>query len=974
MAEDKSTVDQTHLSEDESNLDQDKKPNTRPFIRYTRAHLLRLSKSPHVTVPNGMPHFKDWFGEWGESSVATAKKESTSEALGQLPRDRARFRRDTEDGEGARETLSSGRPTFKGALSFSQASGSAMGSMGSFRHPSSRLESDARREEREREGRRETENLRNLSQQFDRERRDREAAPHLPRVVSGASSTNGRDPKSRDSAREPRDNAKEPSRDARRGRGDDTHDWRRAREDDRQRSRSRPRGKGDREPVNGSKRERDSWTTSEGRRGVAGRARNAAGDDRQDGKTKDERAASKHDRDKPPQEEEPAWMGDYVPEVGSRGILGSTRGEDDIQAWKRELKEKERAAQGIEADSLEDEGLGGLDDDVARMKLVEEQAKHHTLGQQEDDGLDEIQRFKKMMQESERQRREDAERKALELAGKAEPKQTTDQNQPIHDLVDTPATALPSPGPPGLAKPATEIESVPTPPVPETLETNGRVGGVSLGASNWPVSTTTTPSTSAATLSTPTWNQPGGPSTDSSSNPRLSPVQARRFTQDGAPADGAAVGTRSTSRFANFFGDKHREPSAPQFSNNTPPAPSHPPFMQGGNEPQLLDTLLARLAESQARPQAQPPQTQDRVFAQRNTSIPSQPQYGNTGPQNMANMQHAQPPLIQHQRAQLSMHQQQQQQQLLSSLNAGTLSGSPAGIHSLGHNGPSNYTQGVNVNSGIINPSLNLDIDGRFVSDGLVPGLRPRNGSVAFDEDFQVNPAAASMGRGAIQQHRPQQSFDALHRQQQQQAMYNMGGNRTPSGGFRNGPSPIGGHNPNPMQRGPDLPQYLSGMSNPLGGPGGAGGNANGPQQQYGNRLGAMNLGNMLGAGGQINQPRFDERQRIQQGQAIHHQPGQSLSGIGGLPLDFGLLQQQQPSQRQMPRGGMPGVGGYPMQQNQSQMGPRSTSGLLGGIGAQQYPGHMHNDFVVQPNQTTNANDIMAMFLAGQGNAGMGGA
>jgi hypothetical protein len=41
-----------------------------------------------------------------------------------------------------------------------------MGSMGSFRHPSSRLESDARREERERErereGRRETENLRNV--------------------------------------------------------------------------------------------------------------------------------------------------------------------------------------------------------------------------------------------------------------------------------------------------------------------------------------------------------------------------------------------------------------------------------------------------------------------------------------------------------------------------------------------------------------------------------------------------------------------------------------------------------------------------------------------------------------------------------------------------------------------------------------------------------------------------------------------
>ncbi|CAE6521192.1 unnamed protein product [Rhizoctonia solani] len=979
MADDaKSSLDQMQPPGDVSKVpssDQGKKSNTRPFVRYTRAHLLYLSKSPLVTVPNGMPHFKDWFGEWGDTSVAATKKEPMSEALGPLSRDRARFRRDAEDGEGTRETLSSSRPMFKNPLSFSQATGSAMGSMGSFRHPSSRLESDARREERERErereGRRETENLRNLSQQFDRERRDREAAPHLPRVVSGASSTNGRDTKSRDSARDPRDNAKELSREARRGRGDDT-DWRRVREDDRQRSRSRPRGKvSEREPVSGSKRERDSWTTSpEERRGAAGRRRNAGGDDRLEGKTKDDRAP-KNDRDKSLQEEEPAWMGDYVPEAGSRGFLGSARGEDSIQAWKRELKEKERAAQGIEADSLDDEGLGGLDDDVTRMKLVEDQAKQNASNQPEDDGLDEIQRFKKIMQESERQRREEAERKALELAGKSEPKHATEQNHPTNDMADTSTVPLSSSGPPGLAKSTTEVDSVSTPPVPETVDTNGRIGGISLGSSNWPISTSTTPSTTAATLPTHAWTQPGSNTTDPTSNPRLSPVQARRFTQDGTPTDGAAVGTRSTSRFANFFGDKQREPSAPQFSNTTPPVPSHPPFMQGGNEPQLLETLLARLAESQTRPQAQPSQAQDRVFTQRTPTMPPQPQYGNAGPQNMSNMQHTQPPFIQHQRAQLSMHQQQQ---LLSSLNAGALSNNAVGIHGLGHNGPSGHMQGVN--SGLLNPSLNLDIDGRFVSDNLVPGLRPRNGSVVFDDDFQVNPAAASMGRGAIQQHRPQQSFDALHRQQQQ-AMYNMGGNRTPSGGFRNGPSPIGGHNPNPMQRAPDLPQYLGGMSNPLGGgPGGAGGNTNGLQQQYSNRLGAMgNLGNVLGTGGQVNQPRFDERQRIQPGQAIHHQSGQSLSGIGSLPLEFGLLQQQQSSQRQMPRGGMPGVGGYPpMQQNQAQMGPRNASGLHGGIGAQQYPGHMHNDFVVQPNQTNNANDIMAMFLANQGNAGMGGA
>ncbi|KAG8678090.1 hypothetical protein FRC08_018079 [Ceratobasidium sp. 394] len=365
------------------------------------------------------------------------------------------------------------------------------------------------------------------------------------------------------------------------------------------------------------------------------------------------------------------------------------------------------------------------------------------------------------------------------------------------------------------------------------------------------------------------------------------------------------------------------------------------------------------------RPQTQVvPQGQDRGFSQRTHGVtPQQGQYGNALPQNAMNM-HAAPPLIQHQRQQLSLHQQQQQ--LLSSLNANSvLSGNSSNLQGMNHGGLPSHMSGLN--SGILNPSLNLDIDGRFVSDNLVPGLRPRNGSIAFEEDFQVN-AAAGMGRMPMQQHRPQQSFDALHgrpqQQQQQQPIYNVG-NRTPSGGYRNGPSPIGGHNPNPMQRAPDLPQYLGGMSGPLGGAGGA----NGPQQY--NRLGGMgNLGGMLGAGGPVNQPRFDERQRMQQGQnaAMHHQPGQSLSGMAGLPLDFSLLQQQQqqqPSQRQMPRS----AGGYGIQQNQASMGPRNASGLHG-LSGQQYPGHMHNDFVVQPNQSTNANDIMAMFLAGQNNMG----
>ncbi|KAF8609305.1 hypothetical protein BDV93DRAFT_139782 [Ceratobasidium sp. AG-I] len=648
--------------------------NTRSFVQYTRAELLYLSKSPLVKIPNGMPAFKDWFGEWTDTGT-TARKEPASEPLGQLSRDRARFRRDTEEGDGTRESIS-GRPAFKGALSFSQASGSAMGSMGSFRHQSSlRLESDARREERERErereGRRDTENLRNLSVQFDRERRDRDAAPHLPRAVSGASNASGRDAKTRDVARDSREPAKDSTRDVRRGRGDDTNDWRRARDDDRQRSRSRQR-RGDREPANGQKRERDGWVPSDDRRAVSGAAGRRRGglEERLEGKSKDDRAPIRNDRDRSGREEqEPAWMGDYVPETGGQGILGSGA-EDGIQAWKRELKEKERGNQGGDDELLEDDSLGGLEDEVGRMQLVEERAKQEKL--ESDDGLDEIQRFKKLMQASDKQRRDEAERIARELAGKANFSPELEEHAPTNGTADTQPPLPALSGPPGLIKSTTESQSAPTPPptTDPSIPTNGRVGGVSLASPNWHVPTSVTPSTTTPSNSSTGWAQSGAPGPDSSPpNPRLSPVQPRRFTQDGGlppmgNQDGAQVGTRSTSRFANFFGDKQRDPAPPRFNENSASNSPHSSFLPGSNEPQLLDSLLARLAESQIRPQTQAaPQSQDRSFAQRSQGIPSQQaQYGNALAQNTMNMQHAQPPLIQHQRAQLSLHQQQHNQ------------------------------------------------------------------------------------------------------------------------------------------------------------------------------------------------------------------------------------------------------------------------------------------------------------------------
>ena len=38
------------------------KEHVKPLIRWPRPSLLRLSKSPLVKPPDGMPPFKDWFG------------------------------------------------------------------------------------------------------------------------------------------------------------------------------------------------------------------------------------------------------------------------------------------------------------------------------------------------------------------------------------------------------------------------------------------------------------------------------------------------------------------------------------------------------------------------------------------------------------------------------------------------------------------------------------------------------------------------------------------------------------------------------------------------------------------------------------------------------------------------------------------------------------------------------------------------
>ncbi|THH20224.1 hypothetical protein EW146_g1089 [Bondarzewia mesenterica] len=67
----------------------------RPFIRYDRALVLALHKSPLVKPPDGMPALKDWFGDWNEQY--SNKKDPEPSATPAATRDR-RFRRDQEDG------------------------------------------------------------------------------------------------------------------------------------------------------------------------------------------------------------------------------------------------------------------------------------------------------------------------------------------------------------------------------------------------------------------------------------------------------------------------------------------------------------------------------------------------------------------------------------------------------------------------------------------------------------------------------------------------------------------------------------------------------------------------------------------------------------------------------------------------------------------------------------------------------------
>jgi hypothetical protein len=125
----------------------------------------------------------------------------------------------------------------------------------------------------------------------------------------------------------------------------------------------------------------------------SGRERRGANGD--EARERDDRKEREREREK---EKEPAWMDTYIPSGSSGGILGGkgSDGElDGIQAWKKNMKEKEQKDKGSTGD-----GVG--------KSLSTPESKDGTAPSalsQTDKPLDEIQLFKLMMKREEEKRK-----------------------------------------------------------------------------------------------------------------------------------------------------------------------------------------------------------------------------------------------------------------------------------------------------------------------------------------------------------------------------------------------------------------------------------------------------------------------------------------------------------------------------------------------------------------------------------------
>lgn len=130
-------------------------------------------------------------------------------------------------------------------------------------------------------------------------------------------------------------------------------------------------------------RDEEGWTIHEERR--------RGGRDRKLDDVRD-----RDDRREREKEKEPAWMETYVPASSSAGILGGKGADgevDDIQAWKKDMKERELKAKA-----------GPNDVALEPLEPIENSREGEIPKPSTEGQLDEIQLFKLMMKKEEQKR------------------------------------------------------------------------------------------------------------------------------------------------------------------------------------------------------------------------------------------------------------------------------------------------------------------------------------------------------------------------------------------------------------------------------------------------------------------------------------------------------------------------------------------------------------------------------------------
>ncbi|KAL0580308.1 hypothetical protein V5O48_001725 [Marasmius crinis-equi] len=421
------------LSQDSAeHAEQAPSPITRPKI-YTTAQILTLSKSPLVCLPIGMPELKDWFGSENEQNLNRKDSEPSTPNSG---RER-RFRRDAEDND------LPPRPTFRSAASQPSQMGnfkhqSLRSSDRDIDREGERLRNLSDKFDRDRlsiSGLRNKErdvaphfapgSSRGTAQAGTIASRRAEAREGAKKKVGEASEdwrrggdlrrsdrTDERDSRARDSSRGRRDpspSRREERGDTRRERERDKEEYRREREElrkERERDREnagdqedskRWREDGKRDERMAARRDRgrdkppheNSWENGDRRWATASddkdRAKKGGARDKKTITTDDAGKDREDRRSEREKEKEPAWMDTYIPPSSGGGILGGkgSDGElDGIQAWKKNMKEKEQKAQKASKP----------------ISAAQESSEPLEQAQAPEEPMDEIQRFKQMME------------------------------------------------------------------------------------------------------------------------------------------------------------------------------------------------------------------------------------------------------------------------------------------------------------------------------------------------------------------------------------------------------------------------------------------------------------------------------------------------------------------------------------------------------------------------------------------------